>query len=357
MDYAPIGKRIIGTRFIAFKVPLTEHVCQALPADERFTLSDLVRTLEDMDEQLGLVIDLTNTTRYYQKEDVMKLGIGYRKIFTEGHQVPSKAVCQNFFNAVDDYLKSDDDNKALIGVHCTHGLNRTGYLVCRYMIDKLSFTPDKAIEAFNDARGHAMERENYLMSLRSRASCSRDSCDERQSAGSKTSSAVGHQNSRQGKQGRRSRTRDPYGNQQSNPGYHAGQNYQEGFGPEARNWRERRNERHSELQNRPQFGYGGSYSQMRYGYGNGSGYGNRGQQFWNYSPSDDYYGRFGHQTREYNRWSNGTTYQQPKYQHSTYQETTYQQPCVQDSNYWESQNHPEQHHGSASCQLYRSHEN
>lgn len=27
----------------------------------------------------------------------------------------------------------------LIGVHCTHGLNRTGYLVCRWVVRKLSY--------------------------------------------------------------------------------------------------------------------------------------------------------------------------------------------------------------------------
>ncbi len=34
----------------------------------------------------------------------------------------------------------------LIGVHCTHGINRTGYLICRYMINELSFKPKNAIE-------------------------------------------------------------------------------------------------------------------------------------------------------------------------------------------------------------------
>ena len=33
----------------------------------------------------------------------------------------------------------------VIGVHCTHGVNRTGYMVCRYMISKLGFAPDQAI--------------------------------------------------------------------------------------------------------------------------------------------------------------------------------------------------------------------
>ena len=33
----------------------------------------------------------------------------------------------------------------LIGVHCTHGVNRTGYLICRYLIDKLHWEPENAI--------------------------------------------------------------------------------------------------------------------------------------------------------------------------------------------------------------------
>ncbi len=34
---------------------------------------------------------------------------------------------------------------ALIGVHCTHGVNRTGYLICRYLVQKLKWEPESAI--------------------------------------------------------------------------------------------------------------------------------------------------------------------------------------------------------------------
>uniref|UniRef100_A0A4W6FJR3 Dual specificity phosphatase 11 (RNA/RNP complex 1-interacting) n=1 Tax=Lates calcarifer TaxID=8187 RepID=A0A4W6FJR3_LATCA len=53
----------------------------------------------------------------------------------------------------------------LIGVHCTHGLNRTGYLICRYLIDVDGMDPKQAVELFNSSRGHAIERENYLDDL------------------------------------------------------------------------------------------------------------------------------------------------------------------------------------------------
>lgn len=35
----------------------------------------------------------------------------------------------------------------LIGVHCTHGLNRTGYMVCRYMRDRLGIPAKDAIKS------------------------------------------------------------------------------------------------------------------------------------------------------------------------------------------------------------------
>lgn len=33
----------------------------------------------------------------------------------------------------------------LIGVHCTHGLNRSGFLVCRFMIEEMNIPPLEAI--------------------------------------------------------------------------------------------------------------------------------------------------------------------------------------------------------------------
>ena len=48
-----------------------------------------------------------------------------------------------------------------------HGINRTGYLICRYLIEKLGWDPERAIREFRECRGHPIERQNYLQSLRS----------------------------------------------------------------------------------------------------------------------------------------------------------------------------------------------
>ena len=70
--------------------------------------------------------------------------IRHTKIKTKGHVVPDYHVVQRFFLAVDETLSNKKD--ALIGVHCTHGVNRTGYLICRYLIEKLDWDPQKAID-------------------------------------------------------------------------------------------------------------------------------------------------------------------------------------------------------------------
>ncbi|XP_018027533.1 uncharacterized protein LOC108682804 [Hyalella azteca] len=125
-----------------------------------------VRELTDYCADLGYVVDLTNTSKYYNPQDLLDLNIGYRKIYTEGHVVPSQSVVRQFIDSVNDFFERNPDNDKLVGVHCTHGVNRTGYLVCRYMIQVMDMAPDQAIADFDSARGHVQERKNYTDNLR-----------------------------------------------------------------------------------------------------------------------------------------------------------------------------------------------
>jgi len=160
-DYTNKGTLVEGTQFVPFKVPLKEDLLKRVkPGVEKWGLDQLMETLP----QLGLVVDLTNTSRYYQCRRLEDHGVQYCKIFTKGHEVPSKEVVEKFYKAIE----SVEENK-VIGVHCTHGLNRTGYVICRYMVEKKGIDPDVAIEAFDMARGHKQERANYLQHLREKA--------------------------------------------------------------------------------------------------------------------------------------------------------------------------------------------
>ncbi|XP_033014976.1 RNA/RNP complex-1-interacting phosphatase [Lacerta agilis] len=163
--YIPLGKRIPGTRFIAFKVPLKKTFDWKLAPNERFSPLDLINQVAEQKEELGLVIDLTYTTRYYEPEELLGT-TQYCKIVTFGHEVPNNETVFEFKSAVKKFLMENQHNDKLIGVHCTHGLNRTGYLVCRYLIDVEGMDPNMAIELFNSCRGHSIERKNYIDALR-----------------------------------------------------------------------------------------------------------------------------------------------------------------------------------------------
>ena len=151
-NFSKVGEVIEGTKFIAFKVPLSGNAT--------WNLSTLKRNVPDLTD----IIDLTDTEKYYRAADCEALGWTHTKIrATGGGQVPSQTVVESFYSAV-----AGAQEDGLIGVHCTHGLNRTGYLICRYLIEKEDWDPETAIDAFNQARGHQLERENYLAHLRAR---------------------------------------------------------------------------------------------------------------------------------------------------------------------------------------------
>ncbi|XP_072213087.1 RNA/RNP complex-1-interacting phosphatase [Excalfactoria chinensis] len=172
-DYVPLGRRLPGTRFIAFKVPLKKSFNHNLHPEERFSPCDLIEKVKEQKEELGLIIDLTYTTRYYGPEE-LPATLRYSKILTMGHEIPNKQTIFQFKRVVESFLRDNKDNDKLIGVHCTHGLNRTGYLVCRYLIDVEGMEPNAAIELFNRARGHPIERMNYIEDLQRRSGMKRE---------------------------------------------------------------------------------------------------------------------------------------------------------------------------------------
>ncbi|CAF1023824.1 unnamed protein product [Rotaria sordida] len=189
LDYLGVNSWVENTRFIAFKCPLKPEMQKHLTEERRFTLGDLVERLDDKGKELGLIIDLTNTDRYYKAADIADAQIQYHKMMTPGHhQIPSETCYQQFANVIRKFLEENKNNDKLIGVHCTHGLNRTGYLIVRYMIEQMAFEPNEALEAFNRARGHSMEK--YTEDLLKRTSLSKNTQSTSSLLNSASSSSI-----------------------------------------------------------------------------------------------------------------------------------------------------------------------
>uniref|UniRef100_A0AAT9UPT5 DSP DUSP11 n=1 Tax=Condorpox virus TaxID=3049970 RepID=A0AAT9UPT5_9POXV len=169
LNYVPIGDVIKNTRFIAFKVPLNKKYDKAIkdPMD-KFYVDDLLNRLRDSGKELGMIIDLSYSFKYYNPE-LLPSNIRHVKIMLKGRgQIPTIDDMNRFSLEVNRFLEVNRSNNKLIGVHCTHGLNRTGYMICRYMIEVYGINPIAAIEMFSDARKHKIERPSYILDLMER---------------------------------------------------------------------------------------------------------------------------------------------------------------------------------------------
>ncbi|KAL3114661.1 hypothetical protein niasHT_016292 [Heterodera trifolii] len=165
-----INQPIEKTPFLAFKTPLGALFFDKKYGDRqqhRFEVDTVIEHVNSLEKSLGLVIDLTNTDRYYDCGLWSKHEVKYVKIRCPGHEVnESEGFYQQFRKEVKQFVDQHENSGKLVGVHCTHGLNRTGYLICRFLIEELGWSAIDAIECFRIARGYPMERPKYIDSLK-----------------------------------------------------------------------------------------------------------------------------------------------------------------------------------------------
>jgi atypical dual specificity phosphatase len=180
-DYSRFGSPIDSTRIVAVKTPLKKQfntgmaanhsgdysrILKGVPIEEEFTPGQMLELFKERGWRVGLVIDLTYTNRYYEPQDFIDHGVRHSKIKCPGQIIPPDDIYQRLCGELSEFLSDPNNDGSLVAVHCTHGLNRTGYLICRYLMEKCGYDAETAIEAFNSGRGCDIERENYLKHLR-----------------------------------------------------------------------------------------------------------------------------------------------------------------------------------------------
>ncbi|CAK7333549.1 unnamed protein product [Dovyalis caffra] len=181
LDCPAFGQEI--NCIVPSKVPLGEAYNDCIPPGKRYSFKQVIhqqRVLGRKDKnnilnnskfyplnfQLGLVIDLTNTTRYYSTLDLKKEGIKHVKICCKGRDaVPENAAVNTFVYEVMQFLLRQKHTKKYILVHCTHGHNRTGYMIVHYLMRSQPMSVTQAIKIFADARPPGIYKPDYIDGL------------------------------------------------------------------------------------------------------------------------------------------------------------------------------------------------
>lgn len=113
--------------------------------------------------KLSAVIDISHDSPVYDPKGLEDGGIPYYKFPTVSKQPPQADEVSVFIEMVD-ALRAEK-KPGLIGVHCHYGFNRTGFFLVSYLIERLNYRVQDAIDAFEQARSPGIRHSHFIDQL------------------------------------------------------------------------------------------------------------------------------------------------------------------------------------------------
>lgn len=112
-----------------------------------------------------MILDLTNTDRYYPvNRDRTVAGMKHIKFNLPGHgQYVNERALAEIFEHVINFARESPGQ--YVGVHCTHGFNRTGLVICAFLAHHRRLDINAAIDDFARARQDGIYREEVIRNL------------------------------------------------------------------------------------------------------------------------------------------------------------------------------------------------
>ncbi|XP_046645132.1 mRNA-capping enzyme-like isoform X2 [Daphnia pulicaria] len=154
----------VGGTFLAFKTPLDARYENQVDDEYTFHPEMVFSSVKNMKMKIGLWIDLTNTSRFYDKNVVEKNSCKYVKLKCKGHgETPNPETVDLFIKQCTEFISQNP--LEIIGVHCTHGFNRTGFLIVSYLVQAMDWSVEAAVNEFSKARPPGIYKEDYIRQL------------------------------------------------------------------------------------------------------------------------------------------------------------------------------------------------
>ncbi|GFS12583.1 mRNA-capping enzyme [Elysia marginata] len=140
------GAMILG-KFLPFKTPLDSRYDDQVPEENRFSVDMLMNSLKMKRMKLGLVINLCNTDRFYDSKQFEDQDCKYVTLRCKGRsEAPTEEQTEAFMYLCEKSIREKPLDS--IGIHCTHGFNRTGFLIVAYLVEKESWSVDAAVRQY-----------------------------------------------------------------------------------------------------------------------------------------------------------------------------------------------------------------
>jgi len=158
----PAYGEIIDDTFLPSKTPLDQNY--QIPPEYEYAPVNLLKQMRDRKINVGMVVNLTATTRYYDEEDFTREGVKFKHISCEGRlAAPTPAQAAEFIKICRTF-STQNPGRAIV-VHCTHGCNRTGFMICYYLCSERDWSIDAAVAHFMAKRPPGIYKQDYLNEL------------------------------------------------------------------------------------------------------------------------------------------------------------------------------------------------
>lgn len=174
-----IGAVVPYTCIVPCKTPIEGQLAARaeeagiIDASSEFTRRSLLEICRTAGTPIGLVIDLVSTKKYYNGFDQSD-GVEYVKIPVPAKVLPPVEIIEAVLDAIDEFMGRRPSPDLHVALHCTHGVNRTGFFVGAYLLLRTEKGAELGhrgvIDTFNAARGCEMDKALLLDALREMAS-------------------------------------------------------------------------------------------------------------------------------------------------------------------------------------------
>ncbi|ANB15679.1 hypothetical protein AWJ20_3317 [Sugiyamaella lignohabitans] len=154
-----VGEKIRGTRLRGMKT-LRQNDLEHSPS-----------ILEKKYPDIYSIIDISREPPPYDPASFTR--ISYHKFPTVSKLPPTKKEVADFIEMVDTCMEeiklrtqsADPPPDATLAVHCHYGFNRTGFFLCSYMVERLGYSINEAVEAFSISRPPGIKHPHFIDEL------------------------------------------------------------------------------------------------------------------------------------------------------------------------------------------------
>ncbi|TKA67529.1 hypothetical protein B0A55_08459 [Friedmanniomyces simplex] len=127
---------------------------------------------------VAIVVDISHESPVYDPKGLEDGGVEYHKFPTVSKLPPTADEVEHFISLIDQLRLSprlqssntpdasqDAERHPIIGVHCHYGFNRTGFFIVCYLVERLKYRLQDAIEEFAMKRKPGIKHEHFVNEL------------------------------------------------------------------------------------------------------------------------------------------------------------------------------------------------